>query len=110
MKNLFPPYDEMELALLEALISLGGTAGPQDVYPRMDAAFPNLSEEARNATLLRGDNKWQNRIRWTPQRLFNAGFLHPIERGQWQITPAGRARLQQASIPANHHAATRSER
>jgi restriction system protein len=79
--------------LLEALVSLGGSARPKKIYPLVTAKFPQLTEEDLSATLKHGEKRWNNKIQWTRQALITAGDMESPERGVWAITEQGRKRL-----------------
>jgi restriction system protein len=42
---MIPPQAEIEIPLLEVLRDLGGQARPKDLYPRITAKSPQLTEE-----------------------------------------------------------------
>ena len=92
---MIPTQAEIEVPLLEALVSLGGKGRPKDVYPLVTARFPQLTQEDLAATLKHGEVKWINRIQWTRQSLITAGDMASPERGVWAITEQGRKRLKQ---------------
>src|SRR6516162_9902293 len=94
---MMPSQAEVELPLLEVLRELGGQARPRDVYPRVTAKFPQLTEEDLTATLKHGERKWINRIQWTRQALVTAGDMGSPKWGLWAITEQGLNRLQAAA-------------
>lgn len=91
---MIPIQAEIEIPLLEALVSLGGEASPKKIYPLVTAKFPQLTPEDLTATLKHGEKKWLNRIQWTRQSLITAGDMASPQRGVWSITEQGRKRLQ----------------
>lgn len=93
-KILFPSQARLQQAVLNALATLGGEAGPSKLYPLVTAYFEGeLSTEALSAKLKRGDNKWENYIRWQHPRLLKSGHISAPMRGVWSLTPFGRACL-----------------
>jgi restriction system protein len=93
---MIPAQTEIEVPLLEALVSLGGKGRPREVYPLVTARFPMLTQEDLAATLKHGEARWINRIQWTRQALITAGDMASPERGVWAITDQGRERLRQS--------------
>lgn len=92
---MIPAQSDIELILLEALVSLGGESPPKKIYPLVTARFPQLTQEDLAAKLKHGEKKWHNRIQWTRQALITAGDMGKPERGLWSITEQGRNRLKQ---------------
>ncbi len=88
-----PKQAEMELPLLEVLVSLGGKAAPQQVYPLMTVKFQQLTQEDLDERIVSGINKWTNRIQWVRQKLIDKGDVISPTRGIWEITEQGRKRL-----------------
>ena len=92
----FPKQREIELPLLAAIESLGGTAKPKDLYPLVASQFPALSAEELTQTLESSPStrKWWNLVQWVRQHLVELGELDGSTRGVWKVTDAGRARLK----------------
>ncbi len=95
------PYTEYEIPLLNALITLGGSAKTSQVYPVVEeimeielSAHPEEYEKYK-----RGGIIWKNKIQWAREYLKRKGQLASQERGVWKVTPSGRerARLFQGS-------------
>lgn len=91
---MMPTQTEVELPLLEILCELGGQAKPKEIYPKVTARFPQLTEEDLAVTLKHGEQKWINRIQWVRQALVTAGDMMSPQRGVWAITDQGRKRLE----------------
>ncbi len=96
---MIPAQEEIELPLLQALVELGGSARPKDVYPRVAARFPGMTEEDKAERLKHGERKWMNRIQWARMALITAGDMSSPERGVWGITEQGRKRVGDAAKP-----------
>lgn len=93
-KALFPSQPRLQQAVLNALATLGGEASPSSLYPLVTAYFDGeLTNEALAAKLKRGDNKWENYIRWQREHLLKSGHISAPMRGIWSLTPFGRSCL-----------------
>src|SRR5690606_15228211 len=92
---LFPKKSEMEIVLLQVLDELGGSARPRDIYPRVTAKFPQLTEADLIRKLPSGGNAWTNRIQWVRLNLIQKGELRSPSHGIWEITDEGRQRLHE---------------
>ena len=93
-KALFPSQVRLQQAVLNALATLGGEANPSSLYPLVTAYFDDeLTAEALSAQLKRGDNKWENYIRWQREHLLKAGQISAPRRGVWKLTTFGEACL-----------------
>lgn len=93
---MIPKQAEIEIPLLEALVELGGQAKPKEVYLRVAAKFPQLTDEDLATRLTSGEKKWTNRIQWARQHLMAAGHMESPQWGTWAITEQGRQRVAQA--------------
>jgi restriction endonuclease Mrr len=89
-----PTQAEIDLPLLEAILSLGGEARPRDVYPILAKSFPDMTDADMAETLLHGESKWKNRVQWARQDLVSSGELDSPKWGLWRITALGRQRVQ----------------
>ena len=89
-----PRERDIELPLLKALVELGGEARPQDVYPLVTRAFPELTEADLAERTESGALKWINRIQWVRQILTERGEMASPRWGVWAITEKGRRRVQ----------------
>ena len=93
----FPKQKDVEVPLLLVLDRLGGSAAPQEVYPKVATFFPLLTEEDQEERLPSSSSarKWWNLVQWARQTLVGRGELDGSTRGVWAITEAGRVRVQQ---------------
>lgn len=92
---MLPSQQEIEIPLLEALISLGGQGQPKEIYDLVRHKFPDIPDQAFSIMLPSGNlNKWKNRAQWTRHRLFKKGEVESPARGIWRISEKGRERLQ----------------
>src|SRR5262245_37819077 len=98
---MMPSQAQVRIPLLRALFELGGHARPKDIYPRVTAMFPQLTEEVLAETVKHGERKWLNRIQWTRQPLITSGDLERPTRGIWAITEEGSKRLKLLSQSGN---------
>jgi len=90
-----PSEKEIELPLLREIEAVGGEAKPQEIYPKITANFPQITEYDLKETTANGvGNKWLNRIQWVRQKLVSKGELERYPRGIWRITAKGRDRLK----------------
>lgn len=104
----FPRQVEIERPLLEVIAELGGKAKPREVYPLVAKRFPELTAEEQEQRLENypSTRKWSNLVQWVRQRLVDSGEIDGSERGVWQLTDAGRARLSvKKQIVSNSDAA-----
>ena len=90
---MLPKQSEMHLPLLAVLDDLGGHGKPAEIYPRVTARFPQLTDEDLVERLPGGESRWTNRIQWVRQALITAGDMTSPSRGIWAITEQGRRRL-----------------
>jgi restriction system protein len=94
---MLPKQRDVEVPLLKVLIQLGGKGKPQDIYPLITTAFPDVPQEDFLEQIPTGANKWTNRIQWVRQHLISKGELYSPERGVWEITGKGRKRIQNSA-------------
>ncbi|MDQ7794174.1 MAG: restriction endonuclease [bacterium] len=94
---MIPTQSELELPLLKALVSLGGSGRPQDIYPAVIGQFDCVTEADLAERLESGTPKLTNRIQWVRHRLIQKGEMASPQRGVWSITPRGRQRLESDS-------------
>ena len=90
-----PIQKEIEIPLLSVIDELGGEAKPRDIYPRVTAHFPQITEADLRETVAGKTNKWTNRIQWTRQKLVLKKELERYPRGVWKITQKGKERLRE---------------
>jgi len=89
-----PKQKEIEVPLLRSIDAMGGEAKPQELYPKITANFPQITEYELRAPTADGiGNKWLNRIQWVRQKQVSKGELERYPRGIWRITAKGRERL-----------------
>ena len=96
----YPSNHDIELPLLKAIADAGGevSIGNREVFRRVAAYFPQITDEElirRNRT---SETIWENRVQWVRLRLVKKGELadwHVVGRqGIWRITEKGRRRLE----------------
>lgn len=85
----------LELPLLKAIETAGGRARPRDLYARL-AETLNLDDQARDETRTCADEQtyrvFDQQVRWTRQTAVANGLVAG-ERGVWELTDKGRAKL-----------------
>lgn len=59
---MLPSQKEIEVALLEVLVELGGKGEPKNIYPLVTKKFPQIRDEDRAEVIPSGGNRWTNRI------------------------------------------------
>ena len=97
-KGSILPESEYEIALLEALSELGGSASAADVLrlvgPKVGPHLTRLDLEP----LPSGRLRWHNRAQFARLNLVRRGELNPHSpRGLWQIAEAGQMRLRDST-------------
>ena len=97
----FPRQSEVELPLLKVLAELGGSAKPQDTYPRVARYFPNLSPAEQDQRLENypGTRTWWNLVQWARQKLVEVGEIDRSTPGIWKLTQQGYNRLSATPHP-----------
>ena len=93
-----PIQKEIEIPLLSVIDELGGEAKPRDIYPRVTAHFPQITEADLRETVAGKTNKWANRVQWARQSLVQKKQLERYPRGVWKITERGRERLRKEGL------------
>lgn len=90
-------FFDYEIPVLRALVKLGGSAKPKDVFPVveeiMDPALKNHLEEYGHYKKQR-EIIWKNKTRWAREYLKRKGQLDGSVTGIWTITEAGKERLR----------------
>lgn len=89
-----PRLTDIEVAVLRALVTLGGQAPAKQVYPEVTKHFPALTPEQLAEALPSGGNRWTNRIQWVRLRLVKRGEMASPAHGIWALTQKGRARIE----------------
>ena len=95
----YPNRQQIEIALLQVLVDLGGEARPRDTYSRVAKFFPQLTPEELKARSPRSKYVvvWWNKVQWAKDDLKNEGCIEgtPTKvEGTWKITEKGRQRLR----------------
>lgn len=88
MKNMyFPSNSELESAVLQALVDLGGVADVPAIKTKLIENL-NLSEEVVTLEDESGlGTKLDYRLRWARTTLKSKGKIKNIKRGTWEIIP-----------------------
>jgi len=94
----FPSRREIELPLLLEIEAMGGEGRPQDLYPKITAHFPQITNTDLGKKTLGGGNLWENRIAWVRYQLAENGEIDKSVRGVWRITEKGRERLRKEGV------------
>ena len=96
----FPKQSEIELPLLKLLHEFGGKVEPKELYPKLAAIFPNLTEDDLTARLPSSPStfRWHNLVQWSRQKLVEKGEIDGSTRGIWKLTSRGRARATGANL------------
>jgi restriction system protein len=99
----FPKQSEIELPLLKTLQELGGKAEPKELYPRLAAIFPQLTQEDLAARLPSSPStfRWHNLVQWSRQKLVEKGEIDGSTRGVWKLTLRGRERATGAAADSS---------
>ena len=99
----FPKQSDVEVPLLQVLGDSGGSAEPNEVYPKVATCFPDLTPEEQDQRLESSSatRKWWNLVQWARQDLVQAGEIDGPTRGVWTLTEAGRARLISSEAQAD---------
>ena len=73
----------------------------QDVYRRLAAKFPELTDDEQNVPYRDSQSHWANRVQWARQHLVDKGWLlRPYSadgRGYWKVSAKGRKALADRS-------------
>ena len=93
----FPKQRELEIPLLIELDRAGAAARPSEIYPKVAAHFPQLTEAdlAERLPSSPATFKFNNQVQWARQRLVELGEIDGSTYGVWKITEKGRQRLRQ---------------
>lgn len=95
----FPRVEEIEIPLLLEVETSGGEARPKDIYMRIAAHFPQLTEGDMAERTASGTRRWEHLVQWSRQLLVNAGELERHPRGLWRITKKGQERIAERAKP-----------
>lgn len=99
-RGLRTPETAFVLPILRVLHDLGGSASMQQVLDRVGAAMKNHFREVDHQSLKSdpGCPRWRNTAQWARNTMVTDGLLKKNSRhGVWEITDAGRERLQAAA-------------
>lgn len=93
-------FIDYELPLLNALIELGGSAKPKDIYPLIEKSMRKELDKnsLEYGTYKMGEIIWQNKIQWAREYLKRKGQLDGSVWGIWTITPQGIERAERARV------------
>lgn len=96
----FPKQSDVDIPLLQALESTGGSAKPKNIYAIVATYFPQLTDEDLEQRLesYPSTRKWWNLVQWVRQRLVESGDIDGSIKGVWAITDKGRSRLSASPI------------
>lgn len=91
-----PIRESIYFPLLKVIADAGGRLPMSEAIKRVEAFFPELTEEDKLQLLPSGRNKkWPNRVRWARQDLVLKGYLdRKAPKGIWQITEQGKEYLE----------------
>ena len=92
---MIPKQRTIQLPLLKVLA--GSTDGMpyREAIEKVEAFFPEITDEDRRKRTASGDLWWQNRVAWVRQELVTRGDLDKDSpRGTWKISSQGKKRLQ----------------
>jgi hypothetical protein len=100
MFDNYPNQEEMEVPLLESIISRGGQIWFSIKGNELEEELANhysLSQEMRDYSSLeinaKGHRKWRNHIQYVRLRLVKKGQIDNSTRDLWRVTEAGYDRL-----------------
>lgn len=88
-KRAGPRFVEYFGPVLDTLRSLGGSAEPKDVMPKI-REIVEVSDDEITGVTKGGQSKFENKVGWARFYLVKAGLIDGKIRGQWTLTPAGR--------------------
>lgn len=89
------PEREYEEPLLRALVAHGGSAAASELIEDVGAALDGRLTDADRELLDSGLMRWKNRVQFVRLKLVQAGQVKKDSpRGVWEITRAGRDRLE----------------
>src|SRR5947207_330595 len=98
-----PRRSAREMPLLKTFRKRVGEAQPKELYQRLAAIFPQLTEEDLAARLPSSPStfRWHNLVQWSRQKLVEKGEIDGSTRGVWKLTPRGRARATGATADSS---------
>ncbi|MGB9887947.1 MAG: winged helix-turn-helix domain-containing protein [Moorellales bacterium] len=91
-----PTKESICLPLLKVIADAGGRLTMGEAIRRVEAFFPELTEEDKLQLLPSGKTRrWVNRVQWARQDLVLKGYLdRKTAKGIWQITEQGKEYLE----------------
>lgn len=89
-----PHQPDVEIPLLEEIEKGGGRARPSDLYAKVAAHFPTITQADLKLRHPSEVHVWSNRVQWVRQALVAKGQLDGSTRGVWALTEAGLHRLE----------------
>ena len=90
-----PPKDNLHLPVLKVLNDAGGSLGSHDALEQVKSYYPQLTPDELASRLDSGENRLNNRIRWSRFDLVLSGDVERGTGGTWKITAKGVERLKQ---------------
>jgi restriction system protein len=97
-KGLRTPEAAYYLPILKALIELGGSAKMQAVLDKVHKAMKPILKDVDHEPLASDSDmpRWRNSAQWARNTMRQDGLLKDDSpHGTWEITPAGKDRVQQ---------------
>lgn len=99
------PQEDFERAVLQALVTLGGTAPAAAVIDEVGKLVGDQLKPGDYEPLASNPDqvRWRNATQWARYRLVQRGLMEPVrERGRWEISTRGRHELGQGEAPTSH--------
>lgn len=96
----YPSNKEIELPLLKEIADAGGevSTSTREVFRRVAAYFPQITDEELVRRNRPSDTVWENRVQWVRLQLVREGQIADWRsvgrQGIWRITEKGRHRLE----------------
>jgi hypothetical protein len=97
-KGLRTPEAAYYLPILKALVELGGSAKMQAVLDKVHKAMKPILKDVDHEPLASDPDmpRWRNSAQWARNTMRQEGLLKDDSpHGTWEITPAGKDRVQQ---------------
>ena len=94
MRVPLPPKDNLHLPVLKVLNDAGGSLVSRDALEKVKGYYPQLTPDDLASRLDSGENRLNNRIRWSRFDLVLTGDVERATGGTWKITPKGAERLK----------------
>lgn len=96
-KGSILPEEDYELPILRTLEHLGGRVPTREAIAQVEREIGPKLTPADRQELSSGGLRWQNRVQFVRLRLIEKGeMVAGSPRGVWEISPAGRNRVQEA--------------